>query len=145
MDWQNSSSLQLVLNDLNEIAADAYRHRIRSRAKKGGNGVYDTSNGGFVYLLPRNFELNKRARFEIIRILPDALVVKAVSLEDADCYMQAVVDGRGQLTNLEFPLCQSRPVVPASNDRQLFPLPQSVPINAVRAHLARSVKVYEDF
>ena len=145
MDWQNSSSLQLVLNDLNEIAADAYRHRIRTRAKKGGNGVYDASNGGFVYLLPRRFELNKRARFEVVRILPNAIVVKAVSLEGADCYMQAVVDGRGQLTNLEFPSSQARPSITMPDERQRLPLPRPLPVNAVRAHHARPAKVYEDF
>ena len=145
MDWHNFSSLQLVVNDLNEIAADAYRHRIRPRAKKGGNGAYDTSNGGFVYLLPRHFELNKRARFEVVRILPNAIVVKAVSLEDPDCYMQAVVDGRGRLTNLEFPASQARPSITVPDERQMLPLPQPVPVTAVRAYHARPAKVYEDF
>ncbi len=150
MDWHSFNSLQLVVNDLNEIAADAYRHRIRSRAKKGGNGVYDTSNGGFVFLLPRRYELNTRARFEIIRILPDAVVLKAVSLEDEECFLQAIIDGRGQLTQLEFPAKQGsspkpsqvhRPVQPQGpSQHQLQPIP--VP---VARPIFRPLKIYEDF
>ena len=153
MNWHSSSSIQLVVNDLNEIAADAYRHRIRPRAKKGGNGVYDTSNGGFVYLLPRRYELNTRARFEIIRILPDAVVLKAVSLEDSACFLKAIVDGRGQLTQLEYP--SSRGVVslrPSEAHQHLPQQPQQhfqpqlnpVPVNVARP-VFRRLKIYEDF
>ena len=142
MDWHNTSSLQLVINDLNEIAADAYRHRIRTRAKKGGNGVYDTSNGGLAYLLPRRFELNNRARFEIIRIMPDCLEVKAVSLEDSSLFLTAVVDGRGQLTHLELPGASKVPPLQQSGERQHFQ-PQSASLNPARP-FPRLIKVFED-
>lgn len=111
MDWHRSSSLQLVINDLNDIAADAYRHRIRPRSKKGGNGVYDATNGGFVYLLPSRCETNRRARFEITQISADAIAIKAVSVEDSTCTLCAVVDRRGRLTNLVF--SEQAPVQPA--------------------------------
>jgi hypothetical protein len=146
MDWHNFSSLQLVVNDLNEIAADAYRHRIRPRAKKGGNGAYDTSNGGFVYLLPRRYEVNTRARFEIIQILPDAVVLKAVSLEDQECFLQAIIDGRGQLTQLEFPAIYGAPVKSPQVHRQVQqPQQQLQPIPVPVRPIFRRLKVYGDF
>ncbi|HLA69742.1 MAG TPA: hypothetical protein VJN65_08560 [Bacteroidota bacterium] len=138
MDWHKSSSLQLVINDLNEIAADAYRHRIRTRAKKGGNGVYDTSNGGFVFLLPRRHDLNQRARFEVVKILPDAIVLKAVSLEDPACFLKAIVDGRGQLTHIEFPTFSGFSARPSPSEQH-----QTVAIVAPPS-LSRLLKVYED-
>jgi len=143
MDWHKSSSLQLVINDLNEIAADAYRHRIRSRAKKGGNGVYDTSNGGFSFLLPRRHEQNQRARFEVVRISPDAVIVKAVSLEDPSCFMKAIVDGRGQLTKIEFPVTAG-----FSSGYSASGQPQrSAPVVSVGKVLphSRLLKVFEDY
>lgn len=144
MDWHSFSSLQLVVNDLNEIAADAYRHRIRPRSKKGGNGVYDTSNGGFVYLLPRRYELNNRARFEIVRISPDALTLKAVSLEDPSCFLKVIIDGRGQLTQLEFPDCAGVSPKPSQGDQR--PQQQPLPVTVSVAHPRSSLlKVYEDF
>jgi len=143
MNWHKSSSLQLVINDLNDIAADAYRHRIRPRAKKGGNGVYDASNGGFSYLLPRRYELNLRARFEVVRLSPDALLVKAMSLEDPSCFMKAIVDGRGQLTQIEFPVTtglSSR----SSSTNQLPSSTQVVSVGTALPH-PRLLKVFEDF
>ena len=112
MNWHRPSSLQLIINDLNEIAADAYRHRIRSRNKKGGNGAYDTSNGGFSYQLPSRFFINQRARFEILSSGPDFISLKAVSHDDPDCFVSAVVDHRGRLTNICVPGESRRPLVP---------------------------------
>ena len=49
MNWFEPNSLQLIVADLNEIAADAYHHRIRPASKKGGGGAYNAAKGGFAY------------------------------------------------------------------------------------------------
>ncbi len=143
MNWQKSSSLQLVIFDLNDIAADAYRHRIRSRAKKGGNGVYDTSSGGFSYILPRRYELNHRARFEVTRVSADAVQVKATSLEDSSCFLTAIVDGRGQLTQIEFP-AQAGFISRPSTSEPVQYATHAVTIGPSISH-PRLLKVFEDF
>ncbi len=139
MDWHSASSLQLIIFDLNEIAADAYRHRIRPRAKKGGNGVYDTTNGGFVYVLPTRYESNHRARFAVTLIEANTLVLKAVSLEDPSCSLRAAVDSRGRLTQLEF---SDEPTTDAEKPRErLSPDRGAMPITDKRF---RPRKIFED-
>lgn len=101
--WNCASSVQLVISDLNEIAADAYRHRIRSTLKKGGNGVYDRSNGGFEYRLPEKLTLNRRARFEVTAISANLLEIRATSLDDPACSITAVVNNRGSLGGFVLP------------------------------------------
>ena len=101
--WNCASSVQLVISDLNEIAADAYRHRIRSTLKKGGNGGYDRSNGGFEYSLPKKLSVNLRARFEVTRVTANLLEVRAISVDDPACFVTAFVNGRGSLEEIMLP------------------------------------------
>ncbi|MEX1139275.1 MAG: hypothetical protein WEB33_00650 [Bacteroidota bacterium] len=110
MNWNSSSSVQLIVSDLNEIAADAYRHRIKPRLKKGGNGVYDRSNGGFEYSLPQKFFRNTRARFEVIQVTADLILLRAISVENHSCFITASVNERGRLTDICFPQTTSVPV-----------------------------------
>jgi hypothetical protein len=112
MNWKSSQSVQLIVSDLNEIAADAYRHRIRNRFKKGGNGAYDRSNGGMEYSLPKRLLRNMRARFEIVEVAAHTLSVRATSLEDPRCFINAVVDDRGRLTGLALPGSSPDPASP---------------------------------
>ncbi|MEX2115614.1 MAG: hypothetical protein WEB37_01905 [Bacteroidota bacterium] len=103
MNWNSVSSVQLIVSDLNDIAADAYRHRIRTRLKKGGNGVYDRSNGGFEYSLPKKFSRNSRARFEVTHVSAGLIQLRAISLENPSCFVTASVNERGMLKELSFP------------------------------------------
>lgn len=137
MNWHCPSSLQLIINDLNDIAADAYRHRIRPRSKKGGNGVYDTSNGGFPYLLPRRHSFNNRAHFEVVKSEPDRIVLRATSLQDQNCFVTATVDLRGRLTNI------STPGEAISKDPPLRQMQSRGSLEAP-APMLQLVKVFED-
>ncbi|MEP0821360.1 MAG: hypothetical protein HRF44_00795 [Ignavibacterium sp.] len=103
MNWKSPSSVQLIVRDLNEIAADAYRHRIRSTMKKGGNGVYDRSKGGYEYSLPPKYTLNTRARFELTTVHADFISLRAVSLTDPLCFISVIVDSRGSLRSITLP------------------------------------------
>ncbi|MBI4429296.1 MAG: hypothetical protein HY562_09280 [Ignavibacteriales bacterium] len=103
MNWFEPNSLQLIVSDLNAIAADAYHHRIRPVSKKGGGGAYNASYGGFAYAIPKKFEVNRRARFTIQALSADFILVKAVCLTDASLSIAAMVDERGTLRNITCP------------------------------------------
>lgn len=103
MNWNSVNSVQIIISDLNEIAADAYRHRINNRFKKGGNGVYDRSNGGLEYALPKKFSRNCRARFEVIGVTPDTVLLRAISLENPSYFVSASINERGMLRDISFP------------------------------------------
>lgn len=103
MNWHDSTSIQLVISDLNEIAADLYRHRIRPASRKGGSGVYDMSQGGLKYVLPPRLSANIRATFSVTEISADRVSLKAVSSEDSACCVTANVDGRGRLIDIVVP------------------------------------------
>ncbi len=103
MNWLLSSSIQLVISDLNEIAADAYRYRIRPANKKGGSGVYDGSNGGRPYAIPEKFLSNRRAQFAITSVLADSIEIVAVSPDDRSCCVRAMIDRRGRLGEIHCP------------------------------------------
>jgi hypothetical protein len=103
MNWNSVRSVQIIISDLNEIAADAYRHRIRTRFKKGGNGVYDRSNGGFEYALPKKFSRNSRARFEVVAVSADLILLRAISLENPLCFVGAAINESGRLKDISFP------------------------------------------
>lgn len=103
MNWQLSSSIQLVISDLNEIAADAYRHRIKPTNKKGGSGAYDGSNGGRPYSLPVKYGSNRWAQFAITSLSADSIEIQAVSPEDRTFSVKAVIDRRGRLRDISCP------------------------------------------
>ena len=103
MNWFEPNSLQLIIADLNEIAADAYHHRIRPVSKKGGGGAYNASNGGFAYTLPKKFEVNRRARFAIQALSGDFILIQAVCITDLSLSITAMVDERGTLRNIAYP------------------------------------------
>ena len=103
MNWNSVTSVQIIISDLNEIAADAYRHRIRTHVKKGGHGAYDRSNGGFEYSLPKKFSRNSRARFEVAQVSADLISLRAISLENPSCFVAASINERGRLKDISFP------------------------------------------
>ncbi|MBI2620294.1 MAG: hypothetical protein HYW57_09445 [Ignavibacteriales bacterium] len=103
MNWHRSSSIQLVISDLNEIAADVYRHRIRPAFRKGGNGAFDASQGGAKYVLPARLSFNIRATFEITDLSADRVSLKAISREDSSCCVTASIDARGRLADIAVP------------------------------------------
>lgn len=103
MNWLLSSSIQLVISDLNEIAADAYRHRIRPTNRRGGSGAYDGSNGGRPFALPPKYQNNPRAQFVLTHVSADTIEIQAVSLHDKSLSIHAVIDQRGRLQNIVHP------------------------------------------
>ena len=103
MNWFEPNSLQLIIADLNEIAADAYHHRIRPVSKKGGGGAYNAYNGGFAYTLPRKFEANRRARFAIQALSADFILLQATSLVNTSLSVTAMIDDRGKLRSILYP------------------------------------------
>ena len=133
MNWQEPNSIQLIVADLNEIAADAYRHRIRPVTKKGGGGAYNGSKGGFAFILPKKYEQKRRARFAIQALSADFILLQASSPLDALSTVSATVDERGQLKDISYPGSE-----PTSSDVQSRP-----PANT-RHSTRTTTKVFED-
>ncbi len=130
MNWFEPNSLQLVVADLNEIAADAYHHRIRPASKKGGGGAYNASKGGFAYTLPKKFEANRRAEFSIEALSTDFVLIQATCPGNGSLSITATVDERGMLKNIAYP--GSAPKTSHAEDKP-------------EKRLHRSKKVFGDF
>ncbi|MBI3005794.1 MAG: hypothetical protein HYY49_10330 [Ignavibacteriales bacterium] len=126
MNWFEPNSLQLIVSDLNAIAADAYKHRIRPVSKKGGGGAYNTSKGGYAYVLPAKLETNRRARFAIQAISADFILIQAVCLTDASLSITAMVDDRGTLRELMYPGKPATPPAPQEVERISVNAPRTV-------------------
>ncbi|HWP82195.1 MAG TPA: hypothetical protein VNN76_06035 [Bacteroidota bacterium] len=101
MNFDSSPTIHLIIRHLNEIAADAYRHRIRPSGKHGGGGTYDGSSGK-CYHMPLRLESNRWATFSIVALSRDEITLKAEFLSDPACWISAVVDSRGRLGNITF-------------------------------------------
>lgn len=134
MNWFEPNSLQLIIADLNEIAADAYRHRIRPVSKKGGGGAYNATKGGPSYSLPKKFEKNQRARFAIQAISADVILLLATSIDNASLSVTAMIDDRGKLRNILYPKKEPSP----SSD-----FPKSPPALSKQSTMTVT-KVFED-
>ena len=99
MDSKALPPVQLIVNDLNDIAAEAYRHRIRPPQKRGGGGAYDRTKGGSAFSLTPRLSENRRASFQIVSLNADTISLKAV-VQSYQCAVLATVNERGQLTKI---------------------------------------------
>ena len=131
MNWFEPNSLQLIIADLNEIAADAYHHRIRPVSKKGGGGAYNANNGGLAYTLPKRFEANRRARFAIQALSADFILLRATSLNNASLTVTAMIDDRGKLRNILYPKKEPPPSSDFPNTPPAFPKQSTMTVTKV--------------
>ena len=87
-----------IINDLNNIAANAYQHRIRPSSMGGGNGAYDASKGGQAYSIPSKMASNENAAYNPTNVGADAIDFSAVSVSYPTAYITVTVDSNGKLT-----------------------------------------------
>jgi hypothetical protein len=52
-----------IVNDLNNLAANAYQFRIRPTTMGGGGGAYDASKGGTAYVIPQKLMTNENGSY----------------------------------------------------------------------------------
>lgn len=90
------SNRDAIINDLNNLAAQAYQHRIRPSSMGGGNGKYDASGGGTAFVIPSKMSSNENATF-VPTVAADAVTIVATSAQDASNKVTVVIDSNGKL------------------------------------------------
>ncbi len=90
------SNRDAIINDLNNLAAQAYQHRIRPASMGGGNGKYDASAGGSVFTIPSKMSANENATY-VATVNADDVTIVATSAQDASNTVTVVIDQNGKL------------------------------------------------
>lgn len=91
-----------IVNDLNNLAANAYQHRIRPVSMGGGAGAYDVSLGGQLYAIPTKLLANENATYVAEVTGADAITFTATSVTYAGNTVTADLDGTGKLSNFVY-------------------------------------------
>lgn len=90
------SNRDAIINDLNNLAAQAYQHRIRPASMGGGNGAYDDSKGGTIFSIPSKMSSNENATYEAT-VAADEVGIVATSAQDASNTVEVTIDANGKL------------------------------------------------
>jgi hypothetical protein len=89
-----------MINDLNNIAANAYQFRIRPTSMGGGGGVYDASKGATAaYTIPTKMSSNDNATYTTPTVGADAITILGTNANAAGQTVQADLDKDGKLGN----------------------------------------------
>ena len=87
-----------IINDLNNLAANAYQHRIRPASMGGGAGVYDASLGGTAWAVPAKLDTTENAYYSATSVGAATVVLHAVSAVTAGNTVDATCGSDGKLT-----------------------------------------------
>jgi hypothetical protein len=91
------SNRDAIINDLNNLAAQAYQHRIRPASMGGGNGAYDASKTGTAFTIPTKMSSNENATYVPTIDDADNVTIVATSAQDASNTVQATINKDGKL------------------------------------------------
>ncbi|MBN1398296.1 MAG: hypothetical protein JXA06_09730 [Bacteroidetes bacterium] len=80
-----------IINDINNIAANAYQYRIRTASMGGGNNSYDG------YLIPSRLQSNSNASYTATGA-GNACTIVGTSFSVPGCSVTGVTDQNGNLT-----------------------------------------------
>ena len=86
-----------IINDLNNIAANAYQSRIRPASMGGGNGAYDNSKGGNAYAIPSKMASNENSTYAVTTTAADQVDFLATSKSYPTATIKVSVDKDGKL------------------------------------------------
>ncbi|MBI3578341.1 MAG: hypothetical protein HY276_06095 [Ignavibacteriales bacterium] len=84
------SNRDAIINDLNNLAAQAYQYRIRPSSMGGGQGKYD----GFT--IPSKMSANENAKYAAT-VTTDAITVVATSAQNTTNTVTVKIDSDGKL------------------------------------------------
>ena len=103
----SSSSIQsnkdAIINDLNNLAANAYQFRIRPQTMGGGGGAYNTGgSGGAGYVIPLKLASNANGAYTTTSVTSASITFKGVSTQDNNNTVVAVLDSTGALTSFTY-------------------------------------------
>lgn len=91
-----------ITNDLNNIAAEAYQHRIRPPSMGGGNMVFSNKNGGAAFTLPKKMQSNENATYSISTVNDDQVTIVATSSPNPSNTVTVTVYSDGKLSNWSY-------------------------------------------
>jgi hypothetical protein len=80
-----------IINDVNNLAANAYQYRIRTASMGGGNNSY------VGYVIPTRLQSNSNATYLQSGATATALVITGTSIANSGCTVQGTLDVNGGL------------------------------------------------
>ena len=88
-----------IVNDLNNLAANAYQFRIRPVSMGGGGGAYDNSKGASnTYTVPSKMKTNDNGTYAAPTVAADNITFSATSAQYPGCTVQATLGSDGKLS-----------------------------------------------
>ncbi len=91
-----SANKDAIINDLNNIAANAYQFKIRPTTMGGGGGKYST------YIIPQKLQSNADGSFTTTSVQSSSITFKAISAQHTTNFLTAVLDSTGALTSYSY-------------------------------------------
>jgi hypothetical protein len=85
-----------LINDLNNLAANAYQFRIRPATMGGGNYSYTN------YVIPQKLRTNSNGSYTTTVVATGSITFKATSSQKATNTVTAVLDSTGSLTSFTY-------------------------------------------
>lgn len=89
------SNRDAMINDLNNLAAQAYQFRIRPTSMGGGQGDYTT------FSIPVKMQTNENGTYSA-SASTNSIVVTATSAQNSSNYITVTIDSDGHLTNWSY-------------------------------------------
>jgi hypothetical protein len=91
------SNHDALINDINNIAANAYQHYIRPSSMGGGANAYDNSKGGTAYQIPTRMSSNENGTYAATNA-PALCTIVGTSSSVANATVTGAVDATGHVT-----------------------------------------------
>jgi len=89
------SNRDAIINDLNNLAAQAYQFRIRPTSMGGGQGDYTT------FTIPIKMRTNENGTY-VASPSSNSIDITATSAQNASNYITVTIDTDGRLTNWSY-------------------------------------------
>ena len=89
------SNRDAIINDLNNLAAQAYQFRIRPISMGGGEGDYST------FTIPIKMRTNENGTY-VASPSQNSITITATSAQNASNYITVVIDSDGKLSNWSY-------------------------------------------
>jgi hypothetical protein len=91
-----SSNKDGIINDLNNLAANAYQYKIRPGTMGGGNSTYTN------YTIPLKLRTNSNAAYTTTNVAAKSITFKGTSAQISANTVTAVLDSTGVLTSFTY-------------------------------------------
>jgi hypothetical protein len=85
-----------IINDMNNIAAEAYSFRLRPNSMGGGEGSY------LGYQIPLKMRTNENGSYRIVFLYPDSIFIEGQSEREVKGAVRVKIDSQGRLSNWRY-------------------------------------------